>query len=138
MPEYYDQNLTEITLHAAPHYPDNPEQLRGMTIAGLRIIQNSRVLGPIEMRSDVFRFLLSPKALSYWKSNEWIEPKGRSEFIRLTSGIKGGLSVCSKSLSGNAATNTSEQIVNLWIQRMLTGDFLASETKVFQLPLIRA
>jgi len=103
-----------------------------MTVAGLRIAQNSRQLDSRAMRADVIRFLLSPRALSYWKSKGWLEPAGRTQFVNLT---ENGLSVCSGSMHGDVATNTEEQLINEWENRMLSGDTVATESKVFTLPL---
>lgn len=135
MPPIYDPALEEIMLHAAPQYPTDPEQLRGMTIAGFRVMQNAADLNVIEMRSDAFRFLLTPTTLSYWKRKNWLEPQGRAEYVRLTTS---GLTVCSNSLINRAATNTTEATVQQWTTRMLNGDTLATETRIFQLPLTRS
>ncbi|QNH05159.1 hypothetical protein HNQ27_21195 [Pseudomonas sp. B11D7D] len=134
MGTFYSDETLEIKLHSTEKYPTDKNALRAMTIAGLRIIQNSRQLDKREMRTDVFRFLLSPRALSYWKENSWLEPKGSTEFVRLT---ESGLSVCSGSLHNEAVTNTNEVFINQWEVTMLSGGATAPMEKTFTLPLSR-
>lgn len=134
MGTFYQNDALQIELHAAEHYPTEKEALRAMTVAGFRIIQNSRQLDKRAMRTDVFRFLLSPRALSYWKDQGWLEPKGRTEFVRLTDE---GLSICSDSLHEEAATNTREAAIIQWETQMISGGSITSQAKVFSLPLSR-
>ncbi|MEL4387699.1 hypothetical protein [Shewanella xiamenensis] len=134
MGTFYEDDDTQVTLHAAERYPTHKDALRAMTIAGLRIIQNSRQLDNRAMRTDVFKFLLSPRALSYWKEQGWLESRGRTETVRLT---ESGLSNCSGSMHNEVAANTSEALITEWELRLLEGDSVATQEATFELPLSR-
>jgi hypothetical protein len=130
----YPNSQQELDLYSVDKYPAKKDELRAMTIAGFRVIQNSRQLDKREMQTNVMRFLLSPKAISYWKSQGWLTPKGRTEFVSLTDE---GLSVCSESLHDNAATNTSEPLIASWESIMLTGGTEHLSRKTFSQPFTR-
>ena len=132
MGTFYQDEAVQITLYSAEQYPAQKKELRAMTIAGLRVIQNSRQLDNRAMKTDVFRFLLSPKALSYWKQQGWLEPKGRTGFVSLT---ESGLTYCSGSMHNDAATNTCEALICEWEQRLIEGDAVATQDAIFDLPL---
>ncbi|UTW04143.1 hypothetical protein KDX31_03760 [Amphritea atlantica] len=134
MGTFYEEEALQVELHAAEQYPTEKEALRAMTVAGFRIIQNSRQLDKRAMRTDVFRFLLSPRALSYWKEKGLLEPRGRTEVVRLTDE---GLSVCSGSLHEEVVTSTRESAITQWETLMISGGALTSKSKVFSLPLSR-
>lgn len=135
MGTFYPDSQSRITLHASEKYPSDKDELRAMTLAGLRIIQNSRQLDNRAMRVDVFKFLLSLKALSYWKQKGWLTPRGRTNIVRLS---ESGLANCSASLHDNAATNTQETLIIQWERRMLEGDSIADQERIFELPLSTA
>jgi len=131
MSNLYPNNLQELDLYSIDKYPTKKDELRAMTIAGFRVIQNSRQLDKRKMQTNVMRFLLSPKAISYWKSQGWLTPKGRTEIVSLTNE---GLSVCSESLHDNAATNTTEYLITRWENIMLTGGTERLLRETFSLP----
>jgi hypothetical protein len=134
MDNFYQEDVKAITLHAAERYPTQKDELRAMTIAGFRIAQNSRQLDQREMRTDVLRFLQSPDAISWWKKKGWLEPKGRTNYVKLTST---GLATCSGSLHQETATNTQESLINSWEKSMLQGGPEASQSKSFTLPITK-
>ena len=124
--------MPNFTLYSSGTY-ENPvtEIGRGRTIASFHIAQNSNHLTAAEMRRDVLTFLMSPTAVGYWLRKRWIEKCGkigRTEILRLTAD---GIRMCRDSLSGNAAVNTSQQIVSNWILRMQQGDSVAHMAREF-------
>ncbi|ALO34561.1 hypothetical protein CMT41_07405 [Colwellia sp. MT41] len=48
-----------------------------------------------------------------------------------------GLSICSESLHNNAATNTYENLINQWKNRILVGGSCMLSDSTFDLPLSR-
>jgi hypothetical protein len=131
-------DMDVIMLYAKKDYKDlSSEELRGMTLAAFSIAQSSDELSNVPMRVDVLRFRITSSAIYYWKKQKsWLEEHGENDngekLLRLT--FK-GLMVCKDSLVGKASTNTSQLIVDHWVDRMRTGDEIADQKKEFSLPL---
>jgi len=86
---------------------------RARTIAAFYLAQgNTDILSDAEMRGDVLRHLMSPRAINWWVEKQWIEESrrhGRTRMLRLT---QLGLQTCSNSLAGLAAVNTTNTLVS--------------------------
>lgn len=92
--------------------PITPEG-RARTIAAFYLAQgNPAVLGHVEMRGDVLRKLMSPRAVSYWlNEKEWLEVVrtiGRTQILRLTDA---GLVTCTNSAAGGSNTPTYPELI---------------------------
>jgi hypothetical protein len=138
------QDRHEITFHAADRYPTSNteantmglsggknEEMRAMTIAAFRVAQNNTNLSNYMMATDLLKFLLgnSDSAIRHWVK------QGRLE--NATAGIRlsqEGLNECHRSLEGaTRGYNTRDSKVQEWINRMLNGDQVATESRVFTL-----
>ncbi len=131
-----------ITLHSADRYPRSNneavliglsgrrnEEMRAMTIAAFRIAQNNTQLSQQSMDIDLLEFLLanSTSAVGHWQRKRRLH---RSDaFYRLT---PIGITECQNTLLGlTGAYNTTERKVQEWIDRMLSGDNVATRHHTF-------
>jgi hypothetical protein len=102
--------------------PITPEG-RARTIAAFHLAQgNTDVLSNAEMRGDVLRHLMSPRAISWWlNEKKWLElsrKQGRIRMLRLT---ELGIQTCADSLTNSAKTNTTLELVNGMRRAMSQG-----------------
>lgn len=109
----------------------------GRTVAAFHVALGSRTLSGAPMRRDVLTFLMSPSAVNYWKNTKgWLEDCGKhssgKNLLRLTSS---GLAECRARVRGEAASPTSDEIVQSWIDIMRNGKAANCESKHFTLPL---
>lgn len=116
--------MTPAELYCPGAY-DNPltPSGRGRTIASFLIAQgNVPSLTIAEMRRDILNYLMSPRAVGYWLSDQgWLEISrkvGRVQLLRLT---EAGIVTCLNSLAGGGNVPTEPVIVQRWRESMLNG-----------------
>ena len=102
--------------------PLTPE-VRARTIAAFYLTQGKpSALGKTEMRRDILRELMSPRAITYWLNDkEWLEATrkiGRIQMLRLT---EAGLSTCSNSAAGGSDTPTTPDLIESRVRIMSEG-----------------
>lgn len=136
------QPADSVVLHAANRYPSsNAEaaamglsgsrnsEMRAMTIAAFRVAQNNHQLSEVPMNGELVLFLCggSVTAINYWESRGRLVQSENS--IVLT---PEGLAECQNTLLGRSgAYSTTEGNVSEWVQRMLSGDSVATKRKEF-------
>jgi hypothetical protein len=106
------------------------EEMRAMTIAALRIALNNTELNQAEMDKQLLVFLLagSTTAINHWKKSGRLLDTENG--IRL---MEDGVEECARSLGGETrGYNTSEAKVHEWTLRMLNGDDVATNSRIFQ------
>ena len=138
MTQIYDPSVQTV-FYAANRYPRSNaevramglagkrnEEMRAMTIAALRVAQNETDIDDRIMDADLLYFLAggSDSAIGHWKrQGRLAEGEGG---MYLTSE---GLEECAKSLAGQTrGYNAGEDKVQQWVERMLTGDRVTTET----------
>ncbi|MCL1148868.1 HNH endonuclease [Shewanella ulleungensis] len=100
------------------------EEMRGMTIAAFRISQNESDIDDRFMNGKLLSFLVSDSAIKHWKSEGRLADGENGIYLTVE-----GLSECTKSLKGETrGYNVSEKKVDEWVQRMLSGDRVTTET----------
>ncbi|MCS6134161.1 hypothetical protein G3496_04365 [Shewanella baltica] len=132
----------DVTLHRSNSYPTSNahaeemgltgtknKEVRALTIAAFRVAQNNSQLSTVIMNRDLLLFLLanSDTALKYWiEKRRLIEVLGG---YRLT---PDGLTECQNTLLGlSGAYSTTEQKVQEWQERMVSGDRVACNPHQF-------
>lgn len=106
------------------------KEMRALTIAAFRIAQNNDQLSEAPMNKPLVKFLLanSDTAINYWEQKGRLVDEGSS--YRLT---PAGIVECQNTLLGKAgAYSTTEEKVEEWLERMLHGDYVATERREFQ------
>jgi hypothetical protein len=138
MSQLYDPER-QATFYAANRYPTSNEEaqsmgltgkrneeMRAMTIAAFRIAQNTSQIDDRLMQGDFLLFLLanSKSAIDHWiKNGRLMEGENGCYYLDIR-----GREECDKSLAGQTrGYNTSEDKVQEWVQRMLSGDTIATE-----------
>lgn len=127
---------TDVTLHRSDSYPTSNahaeemgltgtknKEVRALTIAAFRVAQNNSQLSAVSMNRELLLFLLanSDTALKYWV--------GKGRLIEDLHGYRltpTGLTECQNTLLGlSGAYSTTEQKVQEWQERMVSGDRVA-------------
>jgi hypothetical protein len=120
--------MNERTLHFVGLYNSSfTEDDRDRSIASLFVAQDTRSLGPGEMRRDVLTYLNGPSMLNYWLNNrKWLEitrKVGKVTYVRPTAA---GLNVCYRKHQPTAN-------IDRWIKKMTVGEPGADTGKSFAL-----
>jgi hypothetical protein len=131
-----------VILHSANQYPSSNDEasamglngsrnkeMRAMTIAAFRVAQNNHQLSEAPMNAELLLFLSadSVTAVNYWKSKGRLIRSGNN--VALT---PDGLAECQNTLLGRAgAYSTTEEKVSEWVERMLSGDAVATRQREF-------
>jgi hypothetical protein len=131
-----------LMLHSADRYPGSNDEasamglsgsrnkeMRAMTIAAFRVAQNNHQVSEAFMNTDLLLFLCanSVTAVNYWKSKGRLIQSGNN--MALT---PDGLAECQNTLLGRAgAYSTTEEKVSEWVERMLSGDAVATRQREF-------
>ena len=102
------------------------EEMRAMTIAAFRVAQNETYIDDRIMDGNLLYFLVgnSDTAIDYWiREGRLDEGEGGYYLTQL------GLEECARSLNGvTRGYNVSEGKVREWVNRMLNGDVVTTET----------
>jgi hypothetical protein len=104
-------------------------QETAMTIAAFRVAQNNHQLSEAPMNPELVLFLCgnSVTAINYWKSKGRLTPSGNNIALK-----PDGLAECQNTLLGRSgAYSTTEEKVSEWVQRMLSGDSIATRQREF-------
>jgi hypothetical protein len=131
-----------VMLHAASRYPSSNDEaiamglcgtrnkeMRAMTIAAFRVAQNNHQLSEAPMNPELVLFLCgnSVTAINYWKSKGRLTTSGNNIALK-----PAGLAECQNTLLGRSgAYSTTEEKVSEWVQRMLSGDSIATRQREF-------
>jgi hypothetical protein len=132
----------QVTLFGATCYPRSNseaqamgldggrnEEMRALTIAAFRVAQNNMQLSMRNMQGGLLLHLLagSRSALNHWMT------KGRLSSISDSYVLTPeGLAECQNTLLGLAgAYSTTEEKVQEWVTRLITGDRVATRARTF-------
>jgi len=142
MPVLIEITKTQI-IYAAPAYPRSQdeteamglagkrnEEMRALTIAAFRVAQNNSQLSQRQMDKDLLLHAVagSTSALNYWVKQSRL----KSDILGYTLTAE-GLAECQNTLLGHSGSySTTEEKVQEWVSRLLSGDAVATQAKVFQ------
>lgn len=141
MPSIFQINA-QNTIFAAPSYPRSTaaaeamgldgarnEEMRALTIAAFRPAQNNAQLSTRSMNGELLLHLLagSESALGYWVD------QGRLSQLAFDYALTpAGLAECQNALLGLAGSySTTEEKVQEWVARMVSGDDVATQQRTF-------
>ena len=95
---------------------------RARTIAAFEIcLPNSTLTKGTSMRRDILRSLASPRAISYWLEQGWLEKAGKVGKVELLALTSKGLVTCRNAIAGGSEVPTSWELVDRCIAEMTTG-----------------
>ncbi|WPC04099.1 hypothetical protein SBP02_15140 [Pseudomonas benzenivorans] len=105
---------------------------RARTIAAFELcLPNSTLVKGKPMRRDILRSLASPRAISYWLEQGWLEKCGKAGKVELLALTSKGLVTCQNAIAGGSEVPTSRELVDQCITEMTAGA-LGFKPKTFE------